>query len=141
MPQKADFGGWPGAEEMRKHTITTDQLEVFRKHCSRTPIVVVPEASVTKGVFTSPLLLKNGHSSSETRLVSPIVAESDPNLTPIKATSKVALDMHKKWQQDAKYLGGPDARIVVEKTKAKKLIFDVHNDELAPMNIAELHRV
>ena len=52
-----------------------------------------------------------------------------------KVMSKSAIEAHRKWQAEAEKLGGPDARVVVSKPDAKKLIFDKLYDEFTPMNI------
>ena len=60
-----------------------------------------------------------------------------------KATPKMsdkALATHRKWQEAAHKMGGPTARIVVSKPKAKQLIFDVLHDSFCPMNVTELHK-
>jgi hypothetical protein len=58
-----------------------------------------------------------------------------------KPASKAALAMHRQWQQQAEAVGGPSARIVVQKVKAKKLIFDLMHDAFLPMNITQIHKV
>jgi hypothetical protein len=55
--------------------------------------------------------------------------------------SKEALAIHRKWQAEAEKHGGPDARIVVSKPAAKKLIFDMLHDSFRPMNITEIYQV
>lgn len=49
--------------------------------------------------------------------------------------SKSAMESHRKWQAEAEKQGGPNAKIVVNKPDAKKLIFDKLHDEFAPSNI------
>ena len=58
-----------------------------------------------------------------------------------KAPSKQALALHRKWQEAAEAMGGPDARIVVSKPTAKKLIFDLLHDAFRPLNITHIHKV
>ena len=58
-----------------------------------------------------------------------------------KEASKEALAIHRKWQAEAVKLGGPDAKIVVSKGAAKKLIFDMLHDAFRPMNITEIYQV
>jgi hypothetical protein len=43
--------------------------------------------------------------------------------------------IHNKWQIAATAMGGPEARIVVDKKAAKKLIVDLLYDAFCPMNI------
>ena len=52
-----------------------------------------------------------------------------------KVMSKSAIEAHRKWQAEAERLGGPNARVVVSKPEAKKLIFDKLHNKFAPMNI------
>ena len=52
-----------------------------------------------------------------------------------KVMSKSAIEAHRKWQAEAERLGGPNARVVVSKPEAKKLIFDKLHNEFTPMNI------
>lgn len=49
--------------------------------------------------------------------------------------------MHRQWQQQAEAVGGASARIVVQKVKAKTLIFDLMHDAFLPMNITQIHKV
>jgi hypothetical protein len=55
--------------------------------------------------------------------------------------SAAALAMHRKWQEAAEKIGGPDARIVVKKPDAKKLIFDMLHESFQPMNITDIFKV
>ena len=55
--------------------------------------------------------------------------------------SKQALEYHRKWQEAAEAMGGPQARIVVAKGAAKKIIFDFLNDAFRPMNITQIYKV
>jgi len=57
-----------------------------------------------------------------------------------RAPSKEALAIHRKWQAEAEKQGGPDARIVVSKPAAKKIIFDMLHDAFRPMNITEIYQ-
>jgi hypothetical protein len=52
-----------------------------------------------------------------------------------KVMSKSAIEAHRKWQAEAERLGGPNARVVVSKPEAKKLIFGKLHNEFTPMNI------
>ena len=60
---------------------------------------------------------------------------------PAAKPSKKVLETHRKWQEAAVAMGGKDARIVVSKPAAKKLIFDLLHDEFAPLNITVIHKV
>jgi len=52
-----------------------------------------------------------------------------------------ALEVHKKWLEAAQSMGGTDARIVVSKPAAKKLIFDFLVNTFQPMNITQIYMV
>ena len=51
--------------------------------------------------------------------------------------SAQTLAMHKKWQDAATDMGG--GKIVINKTEAKKVIFDMLHDAFCPMNITQIH--
>lgn len=55
--------------------------------------------------------------------------------------SKAQLEIHQKWQAAAEAAGGPNARIVLHKPIAKKIIFDFLFDSFRPMNITDIHKV
>jgi hypothetical protein len=78
---------------------------------------------------------------SASHVVTPLVTELQVNTSMPKSASKAALAMHRQWQQQAEAVGGPSARIVVQKVKAKKLIFDLLHDAFLPMNITQIHKV
>lgn len=137
--QEEEFGGWPEtAKEIPIDVITNEHAKVLRKHCSQNPTVSIPDLSVTTRGLKSPAPTAPNKDASH--VVTPLVAELEANM-PKKPASRAALDMHKKWQQEAEKMGGPGARIVVDKDTAKKLIFDVLHDAFAPMNISQLHKV
>ena len=54
-----------------------------------------------------------------------------------KKLSAQTLPMHKKWQDAATDLGG--GKIIINKTEAKKAIFDMLHDAFCPMNITQIH--
>ena len=62
-------------------------------------------------------------------------------VTSAKTVSKGAIAAHKKWQDDATKLGGPNAKIVVKKLDAKQLIFDLLYEAFRPMNITQIYEV
>ena len=59
-------------------------------------------------------------------------AKSPPKL------SKSAMESYRKWQAEAEKQGGPNAKIVVSKPKAKRIILEMFHDEGVPMNINEM---
>jgi len=58
-----------------------------------------------------------------------------PAAKPAAKLSKSAMESHRKWQAEAEKQGGPNAKIVVSKPEAKKIIFEKLYDEFTPMNI------
>jgi hypothetical protein len=55
--------------------------------------------------------------------------------------SKAQLEIHRKWQAAAEAEGGSNARIVLYKPTAKKMIFEFLFDAFRPMNITEIYKV
>ena len=47
--------------------------------------------------------------------------------------------VQKKWQEAAEKAGGPGARIITNKTEAKKIVFDMLHDSFRPMNMTEIY--
>ena len=74
-------------------------------------------------------------------------AEIDSNNVPKKKVSgeckpsKAQLEIHRKWQAAAEAAGGPNARIVISKVAAKKMIFDWLFDAFRPVTISDIHKV
>ncbi|KAG7356864.1 Tat binding protein 1TBP-1-interacting protein TBPIP [Nitzschia inconspicua] len=58
----------------------------------------------------------------------------------VKVTPQ-ALAVHKKWQEQAEALGGKGAKIVVNKEKAKEIIYLALKEEFRPMNITEIYKL
>lgn len=55
--------------------------------------------------------------------------------------NKLLNDLQQKWLKAAKSMGGPDAKIVVVKSKAKQIIFDMLHDAFRPFTITEIYKV
>ena len=62
----------------------------------------------------------------------------DPVLASAPKISKNAILSHRKWQAEAEKQGGPNAKIVVNKPEAKRIILEMLHDELTPMDINEM---
>jgi hypothetical protein len=76
--------------------------------------------------------------------VTPSPAAESAKVGAAKGTSrpsKQLIALHRKWQDAAESMGGPEARIVVSKPMAKKLVFDLMYDAFRPMNITDIHKV
>jgi len=64
-----------------------------------------------------------------------------PNGSSKSRPSATALAMHRKWQDAAIKMGGKDARIIVSKPAAKKIILELLSDSFKPMNITDIYHV
>lgn len=88
------------------------------------------------GVTPSPMPPKGASNKAAARKsIDAATTAKNPTVEKPKVMSKSAIEAHRKWQAEAEKLGGPDARVVVSKPDAKKLIFDKLHNEFAPMNI------
>lgn len=138
--QESDFDGWPPAEELPINYIEPKHLSVMALKCSsrkdpRMPIFSSPspkgKLEDTANFVTPPPPLKESTSLVNTK-----------EIGAAKASGKAkAIEVHKKWLEAAQAMGGKDARIVVSKPAAKKLIFDFLYDSFQPMNITQIFKV
>jgi hypothetical protein len=88
------------------------------------------------GVTPSPMPPKGASKQAPPgKSIDAATTAKNPAVEKPKVISKSAIEAHRKWQAEAEKLGGPDARVVVSKPDAKKLIFDKLHNEFAPMNI------
>lgn len=132
--------------------MSKEHLDFLVQKCSRQKNIDMPSL-----LTASPSSQSNAKASSHS-LVTPLPGgttsqeddeddgdDGGSNPKPKKATtqqpSKQALALHQKWQEAAVAMGGKDARIVVSKPKAKKLIFDMLENAFRPMNITDIHKV
>lgn len=132
--QVADYGGWPEKlEDIPLRAMTHEHKLMMAQKCSRLSSPVFPK------FVESPIVAADATDS-----VTPPL-HGTQQITPIpgsKLTSQPsvqAMAIHRKWQAAAETLGGSDARIVVDKTAAKKLIVDLLYDAFCPMNITQIH--
>ncbi|GKY96953.1 hypothetical protein MPSEU_000654300 [Mayamaea pseudoterrestris] len=155
--QVADFGGWPDLHELPLKHMTKEHLQTLVDKCSSTLDIGMPifpslmsPCAATNAIDVSNTVTPGpraqvGFDATATDLDSSTITPS-PGLADAKKAaakapvSKKQLDMHRQWQATAESLGGPNARIIVNKNDAKKLIFDVLHDAFAPMNITDLHK-
>ena len=100
--------------------------------------VTESESNVVVGIIRAGI---ENHKKKTSVTPSPMLPTGAAKQEVNRAPSKGALVIHQKWQAEAERQGGPDARIVVSKPAAKKLIFDVLFDTFCPMNITEIHQV
>ncbi|KAL7550777.1 hypothetical protein ACHAWF_013987 [Thalassiosira exigua] len=88
------------------------------------------------GVTPSPMPPKGAASKGAPK--GAVVAKPAPPAKKPVLSGK-ALESHRKWQAEAERMGGPAARIVVDRAGAKKLVFDKLHDDFKPMNINGLY--
>ena len=159
LSQAADFGGWPEINELPLKTMTKEHLDVLATKCSVQADIEMPifpktaslnsdNMTVVSNTITPGPNAQVAPDGAGTKLSSvtpsPALALKEANAKKAAKSkppaSKKQLDMHRQWQATAESMGGPDARIMVSKPEAKKLIFDVLHDAFSPMNITELHK-
>jgi hypothetical protein len=161
-----DFDGWPDTDELPLKYLTQEHKDALIAKCSKYNDCTMPifENSPVKGATASlavsantitPLPIsgtlenKQEHSIFDANAITPIHTEikaETSNVAPKKSIagmkpSKAQLEIHRKWQAAAEAEGGPNARIVLHKPVAKKIIFDFLFDTFRPMNITEIHKV
>lgn len=151
--QERDFGGWPPLNEMPVESMDGKHLQVIANKCSTNKNPTMPSVSAwttspsapssqldktNSAHFVTPSSNSRFHSKDkgamgEGKKVTPGTGRCKPN--------PKALAIHSKWQAAAEAIGGKDARIVVSKPAAKKLIFDILFEAFRPMNIAQIYKV
>ena len=147
--QAADFGGWPELNELPLEHMTKQHIDILAAKCSNRLDIEMPNfsdvASSPSGISHTVSPGPRAQVDADTITPSPGVAlkeaAASKNATAKPLVSKKQLEMHKQWQAVAESLGGKDARLVVSKPEAKKLIFEALRDAFAPMNITDLHKV
>lgn len=156
--QMADFDGWPPLEELPLSYMDAAHLRVIADKCSRQrnpdmPVFPASLSPMAKSTLTHPAahIVTPLADSPDTKslLVAPnpmVESTANANSTAGKTKNKTvlnvrALEAHKKWLEAAQAIGGKDARIIVSKPSAKKLIFDFLHDAFCPMNITQIYKV
>lgn len=157
--QERDFGGWPSIDELPLDFMEPKHLHLLSTKCSSQKSPALPKfpslpnaspssTSPNHSNFVTPppnsLVSKatqqaNGKENTKNE-ISEITPATDAGKKSCKPSS-AALAIHKKWQDAAEAMGGKDARIVVKKPAAKKLVFDLLFDAFRPMNITEIYKV
>ena len=151
--QEDDFGGWPELDELPISFMTAEHKALMRTKCSKRKDIEMPDfppqtlttspsANPTSSHTVTPVpqpCLSGTRVVSNARDGTPL--EPKPKVKPAPKPSKEALAMHRKWQEQAEAHGGKDARIVVSKPEAKRLIFDLLHDAFRPLNITQIHKV
>ena len=145
--QERDFEGWPEPKELPFTKLTAKHVAIMSKKCSKSRSPAMPKVDIVKepAPSTQPSTgTAAANTTATTGNTTPKKAGTSrpASVTPTPAKpSASALAMHRKWQEAAQAMGGPEARIVVSKPAAKKLIFDALYDAFCPMNITQIHRV
>jgi hypothetical protein len=132
--QDEHFGGWPEdfSTEVPLSCISLSHMRALAKHCSRKKNPEMPNYPYSDTQSSPvPPSGKTGNKS----LVTP-----SPYPPANNKKSAHAMSLHQKWQKEAEKFGGPNARIVVQKPAAKKIILDFLLDEFRPMNITSIHQ-
>ena len=153
--QEDDFGGWPDLAELPLSFMSEEHMTLMRAKCSKRKKVAMPtfppQTSANSPIphpktsHTVTPVPQSGSSGSNVRPssnandVTPMEPKPKNRVAP--KPSKEALAIHKKWQEQAEAMGGKDARIIVSKPDAKKLIFELLHDAFRPMNITQVHKV
>mmetsp|Transcript_12862 Transcript_12862/g.19525 ORF Transcript_12862/g.19525 Transcript_12862/m.19525 type:complete len:634 (+) Transcript_12862:355-2256(+) len=162
--QEKDYGGWPDDQEFVLQALEDKELvanqgrkcskKSIKKGHSKVPNLTKKQGSGSSEVaaVTPPPSAKTDvpdakqeeisnsdkRKSSEAALVSPQPVAMKKKALPQPTAS--ALAMHRKWQEAAEAAGGKDARIVVSKAAAKKLIYDLLYDTFGVMNITGIYK-
>jgi hypothetical protein len=149
--QQVDYGGWPPVEELPVASLAKDHVQALIDKCSKKKRPAMPPI-IDESL--SPMPSKNTQGTAETNTITPLGSAgtstaqakgSKATITPTpakpKQQSEAALKRHAEWQKAAIKAGGPDARIIVSKDKAKEVIFQLLYDRMMPMNITMIHTV
>ena len=116
----SDYGGWPEVHELPIDHLTGEHRRLIAEKCSENEDPVLPNLP------TSMSLLSTADAAGD---------KKGNSITPPPCHDMAVAEAHRKWQAEAERLGGPNARVVVSKPEAKKLIFDKLHNEFTPMNI------
>ena len=92
-------------------------------------------------VHSTSLLQQNAAPGTKSITPSPALASAaaTKKATAQKQPTKAEIEMMSKWKAAAKKRGGAD--IVLQRTAAKKLIYDLLYDAFCPMNITQIYEV
>jgi hypothetical protein len=158
--QEGDFGGWPNLEELPTKYLEPEHMRAMAQKCSKHKAPAMPifptlssspsqKTSGDKSNFVTPPPNRLGGKIAQGEEDNAKVSGTANKITPVPGGNNAkparpsagALAMHKKWQEAAEAIGGKDARIVVSKPAAKKLIFDLLYEAFCPMNITQVYKV
>jgi hypothetical protein len=145
LKQENDFEGWPAVELLPVKTMTREHQNLMVSKCSKFKNTAMP------AFFESPVKGTKPTKSSTNTMTSPppqlkdgavaaVITPADGGKKKAKP-SKAHLEMHRKWQEAAETMGGPDARIVLSKPDAKKIIYNYLYDAFRPFTITQIYDV
>ena len=157
--QEADFEGWPEApEELPVKHLTKEHMDFMKKHCSDEknkaaiqmpsfPDDAAPPEPTTN--TNTPQTMTPVPSQAGKKKGNKVAVGVTPSphpgaagaTKPVKApkASNRAVEMHKKWQEEATKNGG--GKIVVQKSEAKKKIYDFMCDNFRPYTATVIYNV
>lgn len=158
MLQDNDYDGWPeDLDELPIDSMTQEHKDALISKCSRKKDVPMPHFTASPSKENEKKLVTHAITPLPNRMATQTAGNKNGNstVTPSPAVGLAAakapaqsnkpnkqyLALHRKWQEAAEAMGGPQARIVVSKGAAKKIIFDFLNDAFRPMNITQIHKV
>lgn len=118
------------AKGTRPDTTSTTTLASNAASCIVTPVPLVHSTS---------LFQHNAVPGTKSITPSPALAAAAKKATTQKQPTKAEIEMMSKWKAAAKKRGGAD--IVLQRTAAKKLIYDLLYDAFCPMNITQIYEV
>jgi len=81
------------------------------------------------------------HSTSVEKLTTKASKQKNNSTTASAKPSSTSLTMYHKWQQADEEMGAKGTQIVLDKSQAKKLVFDLLHDQFKPMNITDIYKV
>ena len=148
--QHNDFGGWPPLEELPIKSTSGEHMRALATKCSKKKFPGMPNfadesLSPTKasnsGLATNTVTPPPNSVSGKQEALKGAKSTVTPTPGRPPQLTAGALKMHREWQKQAEKVGGPEARIIVSKPKAKSIIFDLLYDSFRPMNITQIHSV
>jgi len=125
--------------------MTEEHREIIATKCSHpNKKKEFPNLPTSRPVGGGSLLSNSPNDDSSSAKSNPKIAATSvggKNQAAAKPASKIsekAMFYHRKWQAEAEKQGGPNAKIVVSKPEAKRIIFEKLASKGAPMNINEM---
>ena len=100
---------------------------------------MVDKSGSSSDVYAGSICIKEGSNAKNNIFyIDPASGGKKPGAKSPPKLSKSAMESYRKWQGEAEKQGGPNAKIVVSKPEAKRIILEMLHDDLTPMNINEM---